>query len=205
MILRLARRPFQDDHTRLSMLLWFHNIHQFMDRLNEIASQVDQDMRGGLAFGGNNEFMVGYTPPADIALENEGKHIHFSLRPDGRIEASGTRSFWANYFFAIEKTKYQYSLQGDRTRYRDTKNKTKPLFIGLQYDDTAYNVGYYDHTTDYEAARLQQLLEIAQANLVPIQAALDALVEAGAAQNLINQQTLLVTAAQLLVTTNSFR
>ena len=170
-------RVFEDDDTYMLIAnkgQIYQNVQGFMDRLNEIARKIDVEMTAGLAHGGT-DFVVGYTPingpaagqpnpnniPAAGSDKPEFGHLRFSMRSDGRIVVYGTRAFWANYFFSIEKAKYQYALWGQKKQYKDAKGVIKPLLIGMDYTGAYYPVGYVGHSTDYEADRLQALLDAA--------------------------------------------
>ena len=170
-------RVFEDDDTYMLIAdkgQIYQNVQGFMDRLNEIARKIDVEMSAGLVSGGTN-FVVGYTPingpaagqvnPNNIPVAGSDKpsfgHLRFVLRSDGRIVVYGTRAFWANYFFSVEKAKYQYALWGQKQQYKDAKGVIKPLLIGLDYTGSYYPVGYVGHSTDYEADRLDAGIEAA--------------------------------------------
>jgi len=72
-------------------------------------------------------YFVGYAVVQADVDEDGGQHQHlaFELRSDGKIEVIGTRAFWANFFFRIEKPKYQRILDSDRVA-------TGAKYIGLK-------------------------------------------------------------------------
>ena len=102
----------------------FHNIQQFLQRLRQLAADVNSEMMQGLGYG-NGEFVVGYVRSGDA----HDTHLEFELRPDGRIEVIGSRAFWANYFIRIKKKKYQRVFEG-RLADEFDDGRERILYIG---------------------------------------------------------------------------
>ena len=110
----------------------FHNVQQFLQALRQLANNVNQIMKTTLAHVGAGDYNVGFAPHAN----DDDHQLEFELRPDGKLEVIGTRSFWANFFFRIEKGKYQRTFDGaiaERPQHDGTDlNPKKVMFIGAR-------------------------------------------------------------------------
>ena len=92
----------------------FQNVQQFLRGLQEWAAYVNTIFTAALT---NLEYYVGYAVKAEDEAEHPNlEHFAVRLGTDGRLRLIGTKAFWANFFISIQKPKYQYALEGKKTR-----------------------------------------------------------------------------------------
>ena len=86
------------------------SVQQLMRRLGDLAADVNEFMRQGLAHpdGHLDTETGGYTPAADENVE----HLSFELLPQGHIWISGTKAFWSCFSVQIPSVRNQQGFYG---------------------------------------------------------------------------------------------
>ena len=89
------------------------SIQQLMNRLTQLAADVNRLMNSGLLKANTDFEYDGYDPEGDAGKEYE--HLKFEVATDGHLEITGTAAFWSCFCIEVPAVQNQFGFFGERS------------------------------------------------------------------------------------------